>query len=62
MPAEVLFALLALAGAVSGTAGYLIGSRHERRVFQDARKAAPPAEVTADGFEDPAPHDDHRLN
>jgi len=59
MTSGLLFVLYMIAGAASVVAGYLLGSRHERRFFEDVKNARPAPERGFDPFEDPAPHRGH---
>jgi hypothetical protein len=59
MSSGLLFVFYIIAGAISVVAGYRLGSRHERRSFQDAMNPRRPPERGFDPFEDPAPRRGH---
>ena len=61
MTSESLFALFVVAGALCAFAGFKLGGRHLRRLFELTSRE-PPREHTFDAFEDPGADRDKRSN
>jgi hypothetical protein len=61
MTSESLFALFVTAGALCAFAGFKLGGRHFRRLFELTSRE-PPREHTFDAFEDSSADHDKRSN
>ena len=61
MTSEALFTLFVIAGVICGIAGFKLGARHLRRLFE-LTSSEPPREHHFDAFEDPFADHDERSN
>lgn len=61
MTSEVLFTLFVIAGAICAIAGFKLGARHFRRLFELTNRE-PPRKHSFDDFDDPAADHDERSN
>ena len=61
MTSEALFALFAIAGAICAMAGFKLGARHFRRLFELTNRD-PRDERPFDAFEDPPADRNERSN
>ena len=61
MTSETLFVLFVIAGAISAIAGFKLGGRHFRRLFELTNRE-PRDERAFDAFEDPPGYHSERSN